>query len=247
MSDTNYGIQVNGLSGQNIINQNGLLQVWEDTVSNYCQKTTTTNYPLYLYIYLPKNLLEINKFTLRIYTNDFKHYIKSMQPRTISLHTNADKSHQHINNTFSLGMHSSTGTYTPRSVDGHSYNDGYVTNTAAHTHPVSVTIREGGAHSHEAIPHFHLLNPGISVISTPAVTNITGTITQIATGYNRTIIFNKKSVDYFVNTTNIINNFFNNVSVLFGWYRLTLQFTNNTTKRMTASYSIEGMGGVNIT
>lgn len=237
-----YGMIIQSSSGKLIMSNDGILQTWGDTVSNYCEKTSTTLYPLHIYMYLPNNILTLNTLKLYVYIANFRHYLKSLQNVTTSLNTVANVSHNHG---ISVGLSNYFAGTATRSgeVSGHSYVDGYVANTSSHRHNVTSSRSAAGSHIHSAIPHNHPINPGITAITTTNVTGITGTIEKIGITGTTNINFTIEN-NYFINTTNLITTFFNNILQLPGWYRITITTTNNTTKKIIGNYIAEGMMGV---
>jgi len=241
MSDE-YGMIIKSNSGKLIMSNEGILQTWGDTISNYCEKTSSTLYPLYIYLYLPNNILTLNKLQLYIYIANFRHYLKSLQNVTTSLNTVANVSHSH-GVSVSLGNYFAGTATRSGDVSGHSYVDGYVANTSSHSHSISTSRSAAGSHIHTAIPHSHPIDPGITPITTTNVTGITGTIEKIGITGTTNITFTAQN-DYFINTTNLITSFFNNMQNLSGWYRITITTANNTTKKIIGNYIAEGMMGV---
>jgi hypothetical protein len=242
-----YGIQIRNNSDQLIIDQTGILQIWSDTVTDYCQKTSTKNYPLILYVNIPNNTINIQAFELHIKSTLFRQYIDSIASMSITLSADAQKHNHQLNGSISVLDHTSKSV--TGSVDGHDFSDDYYEYPKDHSHSIKVTGSLDGSHTHLPKPHTHPVNPKITEIGgdiAPDLTSLNGTITYVNTpSIIETLIFSRTG-DNFTLNNNLVNYFYNGEQLRRGWYKISVSLGNNTTKKLYATYVIKGMNGVTI-
>lgn len=233
---TDFGIKVLSENNRLLIDRNGILQTWVDSVAD----NLDSSYPMYLRFYLPEETITVQEFKLSFKTENFRSYTTGVSTAGIYVFSE-DTTHQH--NLDSLQQSSTNIGYdTWNEVTSDEHTDGHAWDTILismngfdnHRHPLQGELGSGGSHNHGTKSHNHNLNFGIN-ISSSSPGSISLAIMKDGGSWSSISYSSSDDIDLlsYLDQDN-----------LGGWY--SIRFSTNTISRVTASYMMQAMVGVDL-
>jgi len=232
----NFGIQIIGESGRFIIDRNGMLQTWVDSIADNLDGSN----PLFLRFYLQDEIMDMQEFSLSFKTERFRSYTLSTLSSGVDTFI-SENSHSHGISSLGTNIESMSrvgATFTTWGGSGnqHSYVDTRLPGGFTyHDHTVSGSTGSSGSHSHGTVSHNHNLDFGIRVASANPGTM---TIALQRPGSSSWINVSYSNPD----ETNLLPYF--DLNNLHGWY--TLRFSTDRLSRVTVSYLAQALVAVDI-
>lgn len=236
---TEFGIKVKSKNDRTMIDRNGILQTWVDSVADNLDE----NHPVYLRFYLPEETMSVQELSLAIQTERFRSYTKeTVQSDPVSLPD--DTTHSHDVDSLSISfvdpglyswdlltqdVHDEYGQhpYEEVSIDYWNFN--------GHTHQLQGDISPGGSHPHGVEPHDHGLIFGINIHgSSPGSIDVEIEVPD--NGWQSVSYSDPDDIDLlpYIDQDN-----------LHGWY--TLRLSTDRLSRVVASYMVQTLTAIDLT
>jgi len=228
---TGFGIKIKSGDDRLMIDRNGMLQTWADSVADNLDNT----HPMFLRFYLPEETMSVQEISLSFQTHNFRSYTLQTGTATVTAFP-SENVHNHswslTCNVLEAGPHAfqTNSTSGGPGTHQHTYQIRRISSAyGGHTHSVSGSASPGGTHSHGTLSHAHGLVFGINNSSLSP-----GTISlaiQKGSGSFSSISYSNPD------DINLLP--FLNQNDLPGWY--TIRFSGPRVGRVTASYMIQAM------
>ena len=232
---TDFGLKVISENDRILLDRNGIMQTWVDSVAD----NMDGSYPMYLRFYLPEETMSVQEISLSFQTERFRSYtLKTFEDTAQSLV--AETTHNHSwpdPSTISESHNVGVGSETTGSTEDHThtyYPRRLASGFSTHWHDLSGSSTEGGEHTHETETHSHGLVFGIN-ISNVMPGEVVVHIQKDGAAWEHVPYSEPDDMDLLP---------FLDQSDLVGWY--TIRFSTDRVTRVTASYMVQALVAVDI-